>query len=69
MSIHVENEQATIEEATSILLERLPASKVARLLAAWRVGQGDYLAARENFVAGETVESLYEKAKGMNDSK
>ena len=47
MSIQVENEQATIEEATAILLERLPTSKVARLLAAWRVGQGDYLAARE----------------------
>ena len=51
------------------LLERLPASKVARLLAAWRVGQGDYLAARGKLFAGETVDSLYEKAKGMNGSK
>ena len=69
MNIQVENEQATIEEATAILLERLPASKVARLLAAWRVGQGDYLAAREKLFAGETVDSLYEKAKAANGSK
>ncbi len=68
MSIQVESEQATIEEATAILLERLPASKVARLLVAWRVGRGDYLTAREQFFAGETVDSLYEKAKGMNGS-
>ena len=33
MSITVDNELATIEEATAILLERMPASKVARLLA------------------------------------
>ena len=36
MSITVENELATIEEATAILLEKMPASKVARLLAIWR---------------------------------
>ena len=48
------------------MAEPPPASKVARLLAAWRVGQGDYLAAREKLFAGETVDSLYEKAKGMN---
>ncbi len=48
MSIQVENEQATVEEATGILLERL--------LAAWRVGQGDYLAGREKFLSREFTE-------------
>ena len=39
-------------------MERLPASKVARLLSAWQMGQGDYLKLREEVFAGETVESL-----------
>ena len=69
MNIQVENEQATVEEATGILLERLPASKVARLLAAWRVGQGDYLAWREKLFAGETVDSLFDKAKAAHGGK
>jgi hypothetical protein len=69
MSIQVENEQAAIEEATTILLERLPASKVARLLAAWRVGEGDYLAWREKHFAGETVESLCQKAQTARSAK
>ena len=65
MTIEVESEQAIIEEAVTILLERMPASKVARILAAWQVGRGDYLALREKLFAGETVDSLYEKAKAI----
>ncbi len=63
MSIQIESEQATIEEAADILLERMPPSKVARLLSAWQVGHGDYLALREKLFEGETVDSLFEKAK------
>ena len=62
MSIEVENEQATVEEAVSVLLERLPAAKVARLLANWQVGRGDYLQWRGKLFPGESVESLYRKA-------
>ena len=51
MNITVDNELATIEEATAILLEKMPASKVARLLATLQV------------VAGETMDSLFEQAK------
>jgi hypothetical protein len=63
MNIEVENEQATIEEATAILLEKMPPSKVARLLSAWRVGHGDYVQSRDNLFVRESVDSLYEKAK------
>jgi hypothetical protein len=63
MSIQIETEQVAIEEAAGILLERMPPSKVARLLSAWQVGRGDYPALRDKLFAGETVDSLYEKAK------
>lgn len=61
MSIQVESEQATMAEATAILLEHLPPSKVARLLSAWRVGAGDYVTGRDKLFAGETVDSLWQK--------
>ena len=63
MNITVDNELATIEEATAILLEKMPASKVARLLATLQVGTGDYVKTRDQLFAGETVDSLFEQAK------
>jgi len=62
VSIEVESEQATVEEAVTVLLERMPPSKVARLLSAWRVGRGDYVQWRDKLFPGETVESLCQKA-------
>lgn len=66
MSIQIETEQAAIEEAAGILLERMPPSKVARLLSAWQVGRGDYLMLRDKLFAGETVDGLYQKAKATD---
>ena len=63
MSITVEPEQATVEEAITILMEHMPPSKVARILAAWQIGSGDYLAIRDKLFGGETVDSLFEKAR------
>jgi hypothetical protein len=63
MTIRVENEIATMEEAISLLMQHMPASKVARLLAAWQIGTGDYLKTREELFTGETVESLFESAR------
>ena len=63
MSITVENELATIGEVTAILLEKMPVSKVARLLATLQVGSGDYVKTRDPLFAGETVDSLFEQAK------
>jgi hypothetical protein len=63
MNTPVENDQAIVEEAINILLERMPASKVARLCAVWQLGRGDYLKHRETLFSGETVDSLYLKLK------
>jgi hypothetical protein len=54
MKTEVQNEQETIREAISVLLERMPPSKVARVLAFWRVGRGDYLAIKDKLFEGET---------------
>jgi len=69
MSVTVQNESATTAEAVEVLMERLPASKVARLLSSWQIGQGDYLKMRDELFAGESVDSLFEKAKTANGSK
>ena len=63
MSIVVETEQETVQEGLDVLTKNLPLSKVARLLSIWRVGRGDYTADRRKFFAGETVESLFAKAR------
>ena len=65
MSITVENDIATIEEATDILLEKMPPSKVARLLANLRVGAGDYVKTREQLFIGDTVATLFEEAAAL----
>ena len=62
MTLTVENESAATAEAVEVLMERLPASKVARLLASWQMGRADYLKLREELFADETVESLYDAA-------
>jgi len=63
MSVTVQNESVATAEAVEVLMERLPASKVARLLSSWQIGQGDYLKLRDELFAGETVDGLFEKAK------
>jgi hypothetical protein len=63
MSIIVETEQETVQEGLDVLTKNLPPSKVARLLSIWRVGHGDYTAARRKLFVGETVESLFAKAR------
>jgi hypothetical protein len=47
MSVTVPSESATSAEAVEVLMERLPASKVGRLLSSWQTGPGDYLKLRE----------------------
>ncbi|HEY5296378.1 MAG TPA: hypothetical protein VIK59_00475 [Verrucomicrobiae bacterium] len=63
MSIVVETEQETVQEGLDVLTKNLPPSKVARLLSIWRVGRGDYTADRRKLFAGETVTSLFAKAR------
>jgi hypothetical protein len=69
MSLIVQNESATTAEAVEVLMEHLPASKVARLLSSWQIGQGDYLKLRQELFAGETVETLYQQASANGRGK
>jgi hypothetical protein len=69
MSVTVQNESATTAEAVEVLMERLPASKIARLLSSWQIGQGDYLRLREELFASETVASLYQAASANSEKK
>ena len=68
MSILVQNESANTAEAVEVLMERMPASKVARLLSSWQIGQGDYLKVRDELFTNETVDSLLaENARRLKD--
>jgi hypothetical protein len=69
MSVQVENEIATMEEAIALLMQHMPASKVARVLAAWQIGRGDYLQMREKLFAGETVDTVFERAAASQSSQ
>jgi hypothetical protein len=69
MSVTVQNESATTAEAIEVLMERLPASKVARLLSSWQIGQGDYLKLRDELFADETVDSLLDKENAPDGNK
>lgn len=69
MSPIVENESTVMAEALAILMEPMPASRVARLLASWQVGQGDYVAMRDSLFFGETVDSLCEEVALREQSK
>ena len=65
MKVPAEAELSTIEEAITILLDQMPASKVARLLATLQVGTGDYGKTRDQLFAGETVDSLFNQANAV----
>lgn len=61
MSTTVIAEREIMREAAQVLLENLTPAKAARFWASWQVGQGDYLAWRDEQFASETVATLYEK--------
>jgi hypothetical protein len=63
VNIVVETEQEIVQEVLNVLAKNLPPSKIARLLSIWRVGRGDYTADRRKLFAGETVASLFVKAR------
>jgi hypothetical protein len=65
MSIVVENDRETVQAGLDALVRNLPPSKVARLLSIWRIGQGDYTVDRRKLFTGETVGSLFTKARAL----
>jgi len=57
------------EEALKVLLENMPPSKVARFLAACKIGKGDYLKTRDELFANDTFESLLAEMNEMARQK
>jgi len=60
---HVLSERQIVLEAAQILIQHMSPSKATRFWASWQVGEGDYLAVREQLFQKETVTSLYEQIK------
>ena len=60
MTVTVIREQEILREAVDVLWKHLSPAKVVRLWAAWQMGEGDYLALRDQLFEGESVATLFE---------
>jgi hypothetical protein len=69
MKLTVENESSATAEAVAVLMEQMPASKVARILSSWQLGTGDYVAMRDQLFANTSVEQLLAQAQQKKDAK
>jgi len=63
MTIHVLSERQINLEAAQVLIQHLSPSKATRFWASWQIGEGDYLAIREQLFQKETVSSLNKQIK------
>ena len=69
MTIHVPSERQVIQEAVQVLMMHMSPAKATRFWASWQVGEGDYLAIREQLFAKETVKSLYKQIEEFQKKK
>ncbi len=69
MTIHVLSERQIVLEAAQVLMEHMAPSKATRFWASWQVGEGDYLAIREQLFQNETVSSLYKQIKKFEEER
>ncbi|MBL8079061.1 MAG: hypothetical protein JNM55_13940 [Anaerolineales bacterium] len=69
MTIHVESERQVIQEAAQVLIKHMSPAKATRFWASWQVGEGDYLAIREQLLGKETVKSLYKQVEQFQKKK
>lgn len=69
MKINIDRDTAIIEEALQVLSKHLEPSKIMRFLAICNLGSVDYLNLKEKLFEGETVDSLYEKIKILEDEE
>ena len=69
MTIHVLSERQIVLEATQVLMQHMSPSKATRFWASWQVGEGDYLAIREQLFQEETVSSLYKQIKKFQEGQ
>ena len=67
MKINIVRDPAIIEEALQVLSQHLEPSKLMRFLAVCNLDSVDYLNLKEKLFEGETVDSLYEKIKTLED--
>jgi len=67
MTVKVMREQEVLREAVDVLWEHLRPAKVVRLWAAWQMGEGDYLALRDQLFEGESVATLFEKVRAYQE--
>jgi len=68
-SIHVLSERQINLEAAQVLIQHMSPSKATRFWASWQIGEGDYLAIREQLFQKETVSSLYKQIKKFQEKQ
>jgi hypothetical protein len=61
--------KAIIPYALQVLIGHMEPLKVARFVAACKLGEGDYLKTKDTLFANETVNSLYEKIQTFEAAK
>jgi hypothetical protein len=69
MTVHVLSERQITLEAAQVIIQHLSPSKATRFWASWQVGEGDYLAIREEIFQKETVSSLYKQIKKFQEKR
>ena len=69
MNVHVLSERQINLEAVQVLMQHMSPSKATRFWASWQIGEGDYLAIRDQLFQNETVDSLYEQIKKFEEEK
>ena len=69
MEAKLPSQQEVIREALAILEKHMEPAKIAMLVSMLPIGEGNYLAIREQLFAGETVDTLVEKVKAYQESK
>ncbi|MGC1306889.1 MAG: hypothetical protein WA885_06645 [Phormidesmis sp.] len=68
MQIDIPAEQAVIQEALHVLMAHMEPVKVARFITACKLGEGDYLKAKDQLFANETVDSLYAEIQAFSEN-
>jgi len=68
MTIKVINDQEALQDGLDVLIAHLEPAKLARFVAACKLGEGDYIKSKDKLFAQENVASLYEKIKAYQDS-
>jgi len=67
MTVTVIREQEVLREAVGVLWEHLSPAKAVRLWATWQMGEGDYLALRDQLFEGESVATLFEEVRAYQE--